>query len=114
MRIFSFLILFAGVCASNFSWAQNWSYDLESPVAIFRMPSILNEISALSMSLDGQRLIAVQDEEGDLFFLDKKNGKIVEEVPFWKDGDYEGVESVGDDIFVVKSSGTIYKICKAG
>ncbi|MFQ5502521.1 MAG: hypothetical protein ACE5EQ_09515, partial [Phycisphaerae bacterium] len=32
------------------------------------------------------------------------------QISFWDDGDYEGIEIVGDDAFVIKSSGTIYRV----
>lgn len=83
-------------------------YNLEQPNAIFEMPESLKEISGLGLTND--ELIAVNDEEGILFFIDKVKGKITREVSFWGDGDYEGIEVVGNDAFVVKSNGTIYHV----
>jgi uncharacterized protein YjiK len=66
------------------------------------------------MAEGGAYLAAIQDEDGELFFLDPNSGRIVQQIPFWKEGDYEGVEQVGAITYVVKSSGTIYKIEKTG
>jgi len=83
-------------------------YDLTEPERTFRMPHELEEISGLGISSDGRYLIAIQDEEGIAFFIDKETGKVKQKLEFWKDGDYEGIEMAGDEIFAVKSSGTLY------
>ena len=85
-------------------------YVLEAPVKQFELAKDLDEISGLSMDANEEYLIAVQDEKGSLFYLDKETGEIINEVAFWKEGDYEGVEIVGNDIFVVKNTGTLYQI----
>lgn len=87
-------------------------YELNKPDRTMELPGKLDEISGLGMSTYKTLLCAIQDEKGIVFFVDKKSGKIREEVQFWKDGDYEGVEVVGDDVFVVKSTGTVYEIRK--
>ncbi len=85
-------------------------YNLEMPNAIFEMPESLKEISGLGLSKDAENLVAVNDEEGIVFLINKKEGKVTGKIEFWKEGDYEGLEVVGDDVYVVKSSGTIYQV----
>lgn len=85
-------------------------YQLNQPDETFKLPNDLEEISGLGISEDGQELVAVQDEDGKLFFLDSQAGTVNREVKFWKDGDYEGIEWAGDRVYVVKSSGTIYEV----
>jgi uncharacterized protein YjiK len=87
-----------------------FNYKLNEPTATFKLPAELEEISGLGISPDGKKLVAVQDENGKLFFINRVNGEVVKEFKFWKDGDYEGVEWVGDKVYVVKSSGTIYEV----
>ncbi|MEL6356552.1 MAG: SdiA-regulated domain-containing protein, partial [Bacteroidota bacterium] len=60
------------------------------------------------------QLLAVQDELGVIYRLDITNGQVKAAIDFWKDGDYEGIEVVGDDIWVVKSTGTLYCVQNAG
>lgn len=91
-----------------------FGYDLENPSLAIELPAKLTEISGIGLSSDGQNLVAVQDEDGIIFFIDKNSGEIRQEIEFWKGGDYEGAEMVGSDIFVVKSTGTIYKISAPG
>ncbi|MCB0664273.1 MAG: SdiA-regulated domain-containing protein, partial [Saprospiraceae bacterium] len=88
--------------------AQLFPYQFHAPDAVWELDDELNEISGLSTSRDGQQLVAVQDEDGIIYFLDKKDGSILRKVSFWDDGDYEGIEMVGKDVFVIKSTGTVY------
>lgn len=90
--------------------AYTLRYDLATPDTTFKMPIDLIEISGLSMNTDGNTLLAVQDEKAIIYTIDIKNGEILAETSFWKDGDYEGIEKVGEKIYVVKSTGTIYEI----
>lgn len=90
------------------------AYNLDKPNMIFELPNDLNEISGIGLSSDGRHLVAVQDEDGVIFIIDKTTGVVINRFEFWKDGDYEGAEMVGNDIFIVKSTGTIYQVKKAG
>lgn len=83
-------------------------YNLSQPNALFEMPESLKEISGLDLVED--ELFAINDEEGFVFAIDKRTGKVVKQINFWNEGDYEGIEIVGNDAFVVKSSGTIYHV----
>jgi uncharacterized protein YjiK len=89
-------------------------YQLAEPDQTFEMPKKLEEISGLGLSDDGNTLVAIQDEDGELFFINRYTGEVQAEIEFWKDGDYEGVEFVGNDVYVVKSTGTIYEVLKPG
>lgn len=87
-----------------------FAYDFKKETAEFKLPKKLVEISGLSMSSDGRFLLAVNDEQGKIFFINKSTGEIVREVKFGKSGDYEGVEMVQDKIYALKSNGTIYEL----
>ncbi|SER31592.1 SdiA-regulated domain-containing protein [Neolewinella agarilytica] len=103
--------------SSTLSTAQQATmvYDLSSPDLLGEMPKELAEISGLSLA--GQKvneLLAIQDESGKVFRLSARTGKMISSITFWKDGDYEGVEAVGDDIWVLKSTGTLYQVMNIG
>ncbi len=89
-------------------------YNLEEPDQTFDLPNILKEISGLSFNGDFNKLYAVQDEKGIIFVIDRNSGEMEEKIEFHKDGDYEGIEVIGEDVYVIKSSGTIYEIKNAG
>lgn len=86
------------------------AYDFANPDVEFILPDNLDEISGLSLTKDQSQLIANNDEDGKLFIINKSTGEVEKEIDFYKEGDYEGVEVVGESIFVVKSTGTIYEI----
>ena len=65
------------------------------------------------MNEDGSKLLAVNDEQGKIFFLDKSDGDIKEDNKFEKGGDYEGIEQVGEIVYVVNSSGSVFEVKKA-
>ncbi|MEO1714636.1 MAG: SdiA-regulated domain-containing protein, partial [Bacteroidota bacterium] len=85
-------------------------YNLREPDQTMELAPVLNEISGLSMAYRDTRIAAINDELGTIYLLDPQNGKILQEIPFWKTGDYEGIEVKGSDAYVVKSSGTIYEV----
>ena len=89
-------------------------YDLNSPAASWPLPAELLEISGLSLSADGNSLLAVQDETGVIYWIDKQTGAVARKSEFWKEGDYEGIETTPDAVYVMKASGTIYQIRNAG
>lgn len=67
----------------------------------------LQEISGLSYYKKDQ-LACVEDEDGELYIYDLKAKKIIQTIKFGKKGDYEGVETIGKEIFVLRSDGTVF------
>jgi len=88
--------------------------DFNAPSSTIELPNELSEISGISIMNDGKTLAAINDEEGDIFLIDYDKSLVRSSYNFWKDGDYEGVEVIGNDIYVVKSTGTIYQIKNGG
>ncbi len=85
-------------------------YQLNQPQKSLELPSRLTEISGLAFVKNNSMLVGVQDEKGNLYLINQFDGKIEEKIDFGRDGDYEGVEMIGDNAYVVNSSGTIYEI----
>ena len=88
-------------------------YDFEKPSRKFELPKKLKEISALTI-VNKKRVAAVQDEKGEIFVLSLKTGEVVSRTEFGKNGDYEGIERVGNKLFVMRSDATIYELTKDG
>lgn len=84
-------------------------YSLQKPDAIYKLPNKLIEISGLSFYKKNE-LATVQDEKGNIYFFNLKDGKISEKIDFSEDGDYEGIEVVDNQIWVLKSNGNLYKV----
>lgn len=85
-------------------------YSINEPQRSLEMPSELQEISGLTFSPSGEHLFAINDEQGDIYFINKRTGDVDRKVRFHGQGDYEGIETVGEYIYVIKSSGTIYAV----
>lgn len=88
----------------------NFPYQMDEPEKTFDMAGGLDEISGLSLTEDEQFLLANNDEQGRIFEINKETGAIEKAIDFYKDGDYEGIEVIGNRVFVVKSTGTIYEV----
>ena len=84
-------------------------YAFDAPDAVVELPAELDEISGLSQMPSG-RLGAVQDEDGILYEIDPATGAITGRQTFRGSGDYEGVEWVGDSVWILKSNGTLYDV----
>ncbi len=85
-------------------------YNMQAPALTIALPEELEEISGLSMTPDESKLVAIQDEDGEIYIINKVTGEIERDYNFYKEGDYEGVEMVGNSVFVVKSNGKIYEV----
>ncbi len=89
-------------------------YDINMPSHTLELEDELQEISGIALSDDGAFLYAVQDEAGKIFTIEEESGDIEAEIDFWKDGDYEDLALVHGELFVLKSTGTIYHIQQLG
>ncbi|WP_323755403.1 SdiA-regulated domain-containing protein [Roseivirga sp.] len=92
-------------------WAQDkasFPYNLESPSESYRLPSILEEISALSYYGPSQ-LATLNDEQGRVYIYDLNEKEIVQRIRFEGNGDFEGLELVGKNMYAIKSNGKLYK-----
>lgn len=108
MNFFNILFILLYIFKGNIP--SSMPYDLENPTAIMELSNKLKEISGLSYSSRKKAIAAVNDEQGSIYFIDPASGKILEEISFWKEGDYEGVEVVDNVIYAVKNTGTLYAI----
>ena len=84
-------------------------YDLEQPERQWEMPSSLREISGIHW-LDEGRLACIQDERGVIYLFNLEEGRIGSEIGFGEDGDYEDIELLGRDAWVLKSNGNLYRV----
>lgn len=83
-------------------------YDLENPDEVHVLPEYLEEVSGLSYYKPGQ-LAMLNDEQGRMYVYDLELEKIVHRVRFQGDGDFEGIERVGDYVYAIKSNGKLFR-----
>jgi len=89
---------------------HNYSFSDKHSRAI-TLPKQLNEISGLAVTGDN-RLFAHNDEVGTVYEIDISAGKIINEFYLGKKKikkDFEGIAVAKDSLFMVTSSGVIYK-----
>jgi uncharacterized protein YjiK len=76
---------------------------------LYPVPKELMEISGISFVND-HTIVAIQDEEGILYFYDLNRKEISRKYEFWKGKDYEDLAVVGNDLWIVNSSGALYEL----
>src|SRR5690606_28514729 len=89
--------------------AQTHHYNFSQPTEKIVLPKILHEVSGLTM-IDQNTLACVQDELGIVFFYNLESKKIERQIQFAKEGDFEGITEVGDDIYILRSDGQLTKL----
>lgn len=94
----------AGTIATDFKLP----YRLTAPDEKYTLPGTLNEISGLTYYKD-DKLLCVQDEEAVVYVFDTKKGKVVKDFGFGGYGDFEGIEYVNDEVYVLESNGRLYR-----
>ena len=88
-------------------------YRLASPTGVVELGDELREISGLTVLPNGL-LGVVQDEAGVLYHLDPATGAVRSREAFQARGDFEGVEAVGRDVWVLQSNGDLTRLRPAG
>lgn len=89
------------------SESQIIPYDLKTPAKRFTLPAELREISGLSYYKPNQ-LLCVQDEVAVAYLYDLKKEQIADSSVFGNYGDFEGIEWVKNEIYILKSNGDLY------
>jgi uncharacterized protein YjiK len=72
----------------------------------------LKELSGLVYAADQKAFLAIQDELGRIYKLDRRTFRIKEVIDFATQGDFEDLTVVKDTIYAVKSSGVLYRIVR--
>ncbi|WP_018620719.1 SdiA-regulated domain-containing protein [Spirosoma luteum] len=83
-------------------------YRLREPDEHYTLPKSLEEISGLTYFKENQ-LLCVQDEEAVVYVYDTQKKKVTKDFGFGGYGDYEGIEFVGDEVYVLESNGNLFR-----
>ena len=91
--------------------ASGYTFHYDVTKLDFRMtlPNDLIEISGLCW-MEENKIACIQDEDGVIFILNLADKEIERKIEFEDDGDYEGIELVGDDAWILKSNGNLYRV----
>jgi hypothetical protein len=104
-----FLFLSPGAALSAQTANKIPGYDLSTPDNRTVLPPALYEISGIT-EINNSTIACVQDENGVIFIYSLNENKIVKEIFFGYNGDYEGITRVGSTIYVLRSDGVIYEV----
>lgn len=84
------------------------AYDFARPAASYSMPSELAELSGIALTGSDQ-ITGVEDETGNLYHYNLTTKRVDHVVEFGKSGDYEDLARVGNDWFILRSDGTLFR-----
>jgi uncharacterized protein YjiK len=99
--------LFVNGCDTQ-DMLEHFPYDIRQPDQTFILPNRLKEVSGLTWHKD--QLFLVKDEKGIVYTFDLKKGEVIGERQIAGTGDFEGVECVGDQIYIMRSDSRIYHV----
>jgi uncharacterized protein YjiK len=88
-------------------------YDFSKMMEHTELDMKLKEISGLAWDPTLNQFLAIHDERGDLFILDKETKLIRQAFDFGKKRDFEDIAVVNSIPYVLVSDGTIIKIAAA-
>ena len=83
-------------------------YDLDDVSNVCNLPPELLEISGLGYNQKLNMHVSINDEKAILFMIDLSKCEISDKFNFGSKGDYEGIESVGNTVYILKSNGNLY------
>ncbi|NPA67664.1 MAG: hypothetical protein GXO50_03545 [Chlorobi bacterium] len=94
---------------TNIPENPNIPYSLSEPDKTYRLTEELKEISGLTVS-GKQKLACIQDEKGIIYLFNLNTGKTEQKIHFAGKGDFEALEIIKNNMWAVKSNGTLYEI----
>ncbi|MHB1177111.1 MAG: SdiA-regulated domain-containing protein [Daejeonella sp.] len=110
----SILLIFLALLSCNKPVADTGAAENEKVITpqknkIHELPGELSEISGITF-LNDSVLVAIQDEEGILYYYDLKQNRVIKKQVFAGDGDYEDLVRAGNDMYVITSDGIMSQI----
>jgi len=84
-------------------------YTFDNPQQNWQLDFALQEISGLDFDASTDKLVAVNDEKGNVYAIDPYTGRSEKLYEFHKNGDYEGIAVVDKHHYVLKSNGKLYR-----
>jgi hypothetical protein len=121
IRTLFLCLLFSGILSCDFKGKEkkqntiesinedNFAYNLKAPSDIYYLPDNLKEISGISIYKKNQ-LVCINDEKANVYIFDVVRREIISKYDFGKKGDYEDIAVVKNDVFILGSDGTLFKV----
>ena len=116
IRLFTLLLALALISCNNpikdnIAGKKKSNDNVVSPKesTVHELPEEMNEISGITF-LNDSVLVAIQDEEGILFYYNINQNKIIKKQTFADNDDYEDLVIAGNDLYTITSKGLIHQI----
>ncbi|MEO0733926.1 MAG: SdiA-regulated domain-containing protein, partial [Bacteroidota bacterium] len=87
-----------------------FAFDFDQADRIVTLPNDLQEISGLAPWRQDHEVLAIQDEDGEIFVVNATSGKVIRSFKFGKDRDYEGIARHKDTLYVLERDGDIHRV----
>lgn len=88
-------------------------FDLSKASDTYELPRDLKEVSGLTW-FDDCHLACVEDESGRIYIFDLESGEVTDKYDFEGPGDFEGLVKVGEEIWVARSDGRLFRYTPGG
>lgn len=109
-NLFLYIFIFLFSCTSDQYQYSNIDYlSLKKPTQYIELPEELDEISGLEY-FGKDKLICINDEIGTVYIIDVNTTEIIQQINFKEKGDFEGIASDREMIYVITSDGLLYEI----
>lgn len=110
----SILLIFLALISCNNPIAETGAEENEKVISlkknkVHELPEELSEISGITF-LNDSVLVAIQDEEGILYYYDLTQNRVIKTQTFAGEGDYEDLVRVENDMYVITSEGLMAQI----
>ncbi len=105
--LFILLTLFIN-CTTRYKIDNNTTFE-ELKDKRISLHSELLEVSGMDV-IAADRIALIEDEHGIVYFYDPQQKKVSSTLEFGDDGDYEAVAEAGNDMYVLRSDGKLYRI----
>lgn len=102
-----FIVLFC-FCDSEIE-QHNFNYDFSKPEMEIRLEKKLDEISGLTF-VNENTIACINDEKGNIYWIDLASENQFKYIDFKDEGDFEGIQKVGENYYVLKSNGDLYLV----
>lgn len=112
MRVILIVLVSISLLQCSFCSGQKENlcrYQFSKPCAFYNLPDTLYEVSGLT-DIDSAHVGCVQDEKGIVFSYNVFKSRIESHSTFYGDGDYEGITKAGNDVYVLRSDGILFRI----
>ncbi len=107
-----FLLILLPACKPKTNVLKSPPHYNFAEVFTYKLDLKLKEISGVVWDSDYNEFLAINDESGKLFYLDKESKSIIGEFSFGDRGDYEDVAIFKGNAYILRSDGMITKFIK--